>query len=103
MDVESCVQSVAQPLITVFVVRRWSRAALSRWGGTISVLKKVVLGCVMGNIIPNAIVSLRSASNITETKIAAMSKDMEDEMKQSDGDDNKWALQCCRMLRCPIF
>ena len=52
---EDLLQRILDRVTKILVSRSWGTAALNRWGGTISALKRVALGCMLNDILPSSI------------------------------------------------
>ena len=61
--------SIATPLSQIFVARRWPNAALSRWIGVMTCLKRVALGMIMNNILGDVLAGLVGKLDISEKTI----------------------------------
>ncbi len=68
-SVAEAVGFISAPLVSFFAGRHWKTAALSRWTGVMEVVKKVVLGSVFGNMLPNALGGMSSSMDITEASL----------------------------------
>ena len=100
------VSFIADPLLRLFVGRRWQVAAVSRWTGTISVLKKMVIGCIMGNILPVALSGLGANMELTEDRVNRMLERVTAAQARGEevGDGEiHWAAHCRRVLRISLF
>lgn len=61
--------SIVEPLVEVFVARRWETAALSRWVGVMSCMKRMALGVMFNGILPTTLASLQSTLGVTEESL----------------------------------
>ena len=53
----------------LLVSRSRGAAALNRWGSTIAALKRLVMGMMFNNILPESIVGLGAQAEITERQV----------------------------------
>lgn len=100
---QEAVDYIAQPLVEVFVARRWEIAALSRWTGVMSCLKRMALGVVMNSVLPSALQGLSGRLGVTE---AGLQKEMQIiEAKTASGEeaDDFAAKTMKRVLRISTF
>ena len=68
-DREKIVDSILSPLVKLMVSRSWGQVALNRWGSTIAALKRVVIGMLFNNILPESLVGLGAQAHITEQQL----------------------------------
>ena len=66
---EDLLQRILGRVTKILVSRSWGTAALNRWSGTISVLKRVVLGCMLNDILPSTVAGLGARMDITEAQV----------------------------------
>ena len=103
VNVEEAVKSVADPLVAALIGRRWPKAALSRWSGVLSCLKRMLAGIVMGNILPDSLASLSSSMKITEAKVKKMLDDIAERIRRGEDADNHRAQACARVLKVATY
>jgi hypothetical protein len=72
-DLDELVGKHVQPILKVFVNRRWPEAALSRWTGVMTCLKRVAIGGLMNNFFG---ISLSTLDKKLEYKEADIRADM---------------------------
>ena len=95
-----------ESLLKIFVARRWQQAATNRWSGTIDALKKLVLGCVVNNILPMSLAGLGADVHLTEAQVDdALRKAHAAQLAGEDRGEGElfWASHCKRVLRMSIF
>ena len=100
------VEKIVGPLVKVLVARRWANAALNRWTGTISALKRMVLGCCLNNVLPESLSGLGAEMDLTDAKVDRLLKKAQ--AAQLEGEDTGkgevfWATHCKRVLRLSAF
>ena len=106
LDPEHMVSEIMTPLLKIFVARRWQQAATNRWSGTIDALKKLVLGCVVNNILPMSLAGLGAEMHLTEAQVDdALRKAHAAQLAGEDRGEGElfWASHCKRVLRMSIF
>ena len=104
IDEDKVVSSIVGPLLAVLTRRRWEVATLSRWTGVLSCLKRMVLGTLMGNILPSALSGLSADMNITEAKVKKYQEAAQEAMLR--GEDSRAfhnAKEGSRVLRVSSF
>ena len=69
--VERAVDHLSKPMIKVFLLRRWEIAALSRWTGVMSCLKRMSVGIMMNLVLPVALAGLARGVGASQEKLAA--------------------------------
>ena len=66
---EDLLQRILDRIAKVLVSRSWGTAALNTWNGTISVLKRVVFGCLLNDILPSTVAGLGATMDISEVQV----------------------------------
>lgn len=99
VNFEEAVDFVAKPLHDVLIKRRWTQAALSRWTGVMSCLKRMLLGIVMGRSLPLSLASLSSSMSITEQKVTRLLEEVAEKIKQGLEASDHYARECARVLK----
>jgi hypothetical protein len=103
---DDVVEEILDPLVKVLVTRRWGVAALNRWTGTIAALKRVVLGAVLNNVLPESLSGLGAEMALTEAKAeVALRKAHVAQLAGEEGGQGEvyWATHCKRVLRLSTF
>lgn len=94
---DAIVEAILGPLAKVLVTRRWGVAALNRWTGTISALKRLVLGTVLNNILPESLSGLGAEMHLTQARAdAALKKAHAAQLagEESGHGEVYWATHC---------
>lgn len=103
---EDLVQRILGRLSKIVVSRSWGTAALNRWGATILVLKRVVLGCLFNGILPSTVAGLGAQMHITEDQVQERLKRMlaAEQAGESRGEGEQHAIaHSKRVLRLGCF
>lgn len=74
VDLEQAADAIVEPIFALLTRRKWQNAALSRWTGVLSCLKKVVVGTLLGNLLPAAMAGLSACMGVTEEKASPPNK-----------------------------
>ena len=97
LDINAIAQSIASKLSAVLYSRRWANAALSRWVGVLSNLKKVLLGIVMGNVIPIPFAALPQAMRLNEADVQDKCVQIARGLAAGEDITDFWSLSCKRI------
>ena len=102
---KAAVDSFMEPMSYLFVHRAWKAAALSRWTHISEALKKVVLGCLLGRIVPLALATISTSLRVDERAVEdAMAKFSELEKKGGASEGaSAWAKHGKRVMRISKF
>ena len=97
---EFAIERIMQPLDALFVERRWSIAAVSRWTHVMENLKRVVLGCLCGRLIIHAISGMTTRLTVSEADMdAALTKAQRRELETGESPNMSWAKDGKRLLK----
>ena len=101
----AAVDKVTEPAIVLFIKRCWNAAALSRWTHITESLKRVVLGCAMGRILPRSLAAMSVHLKLDEASLdVALAKARAIEDKGGDpGVQQAWARHGKRILRISSY
>jgi hypothetical protein len=102
---DMALESFMKPVVYLFVKRAWPPAALSRWTYVTENLRKVIFGCNLGKLLPQALSSLSTELNINEGKIDdALRKYAQIEAAGGVvGQSSEWAKHGKRVLKVSSF
>lgn len=88
VDIERAAADISEHLVRVLVRRRWPVAALSRWTGVLSRLKRMLLGAVMGDILPRSLAGLSARMSVTKKQVQAMLAELAAKVSRGADADN---------------
>ena len=102
---EDMVSYIVDPLLKIFISRRWEEAALNRWTGVIRSLKRLVLGSILNGILPESLAGLSDRMDLTESKVDALLKEYHAKVMEGRdvGDGGKWLMRCKEVARLSAF
>ena len=102
---DEAVAYIAQPLLKMLAHKRWEQAALSRWSGATSCLKRMVVGAVLNNILHDSLAALVGRTQLDERKVQAELKECgaERQVAGEASDDCKWLQHCRRIIRPIVY
>ncbi|CAK0821660.1 unnamed protein product, partial [Prorocentrum cordatum] len=104
IDMEAAVEFIAGPILSLLTRRRWQPGALSRWTGVISCLERMVLGAVLGNILPLSLAGLSARMEVTEAKVKEyLAKAAAQLLMGEESADHIRAREGGRVLKVPAF
>lgn len=95
--------AIANPLIEVFVNRRWETAAFSRWTGVMRCLKRVSLGIIMNSVLPSALAKLKDKVGASQERLDQDIKKIEEQARSGAEVDNTMVQVLSRVLRVSAF
>lgn len=97
---ELALERIMRPLTALFVERRWSVAAISRWTHVMETLKRVVLGCLLGRVIIQAMASMTKRLGKEERELdAILEKAHRKEIDTGEAPNVAWAKDGKRLLK----
>ena len=103
IDLDSAVQHIVQPLAELLVMRRWERAALSRWTGVARTLKRVVLGSLFNNILPSCLSALSAHMDVTENKTEQKKNRYLEQLARGEETNDHWLKNASRAMKVTAF
>jgi hypothetical protein len=103
IDRGAAVDAVLDPIVRALLGRRWETAALSRWTGVMSTLKRMLLGTLWNNILPSCLSGLSASMGITEEKVKSMMEEACKAVREGQPVDQSSATSCARVLKLSVF
>ena len=105
VQLEDAINSVVDPLLRVLVKRRWPKAALSRWTGVLSCMKRMLIGIVMGNVLPRSLSGLSADMNLTEKKVQKLLEELADRIRRGEevNASDQRATSSARVLKVSAY
>lgn len=94
---------ILEPMVKVFVLRRWESATLSRWTGVSRCLKRMALGVVMNGAFPAALGSLAQRLSVTEAGLARAMEAHHAKVLAGEESDDTTIKDMGRILRVSAF
>ena len=103
VDLDAAIDSIAKPLVKVFLGRRWEVATLSRWHGVTHCMKRLALGVLFNNVIPYSLFGLSRQLSLSEEKLARARRELADAIARGEDAENKWLENASRVMKVSKF
>ena len=102
-DVDEALTWIAIPLCNLLTSRMWPDAALSRWTGVVTTLKKCALGMSLNGVMLDALCSMAATMQLDQAEVARGLA--EAARLEAAGADNRggWWKHCSRVLKVSKF
>lgn len=100
---QKAVVRIVQPLLEVFVARRWETAALSRWTGVMSCLKRMAVGVMMNSVFATALGKLEDKLGVTPDALKREQDTNAARAAAGEEVDDTPAKNMSRVLRASAF
>ena len=100
---DEAVEYIVRPIINVLIKRGWPVAALSRWTGVTSVLKRVILGASMNNCLPNVLSFLSIDMALSEEELKKERAKVAERVLRGEDANDHWLQAASRVTRVSSY
>ena len=97
IDRGAAVDAVLDPIVRALLGRRWETAALSRWTGVMSTLKRMLLGTLWNGILPKCLSRLSASMGISQERVSSLMDEACKAVRDGQPVDQTAAAMCMKV------
>ena len=100
---EKGLSHIVGPIVKVLLGRRWEVAALSRWTGVSSCVKRATLGAVLNNVLPECLANLSRQLSLSDEKLQQAKQKLAEAILRGEEAENHWLQNATRVMKVSKF